>query len=409
VTFVYRSSLLACYRLRSRYTGTTATPGFTSGTCDKGTGAARDATGRTTTNWPRLPPGAVPRINNLPVRVGSSRFANGLRPPFPTCQAVFFDPPFADSEAASISVTTTVRHDQCCNNAVSSWTMDVTATGFTVCVREYNSFSGFHPPFTVTYMAAAGSSGPLAAAGQVSLSGVFSWGRSVVCSNIFPGGAFSGSYVTAAYATVHYPRSDVEVRVRGCRRARSPVCAACTQRGPINTGMMAFVNYVGYGYARVCVSATGGSHAPVLRFTVNYILFGQQAPVAIGVDDFRFSAASTQYSYSYYWWWYWYRYWWINQATTRCRTGNSLWSPTTAVPQVTRARPRARAAVRDRTLTAVARLPVRPPGRRWPSRSCTTTTTTSPSRPGWSASPPWGQRRAPLQPPPFLGAMANEG
>ncbi len=98
---------------------------------------------------------------------------------------------------------------------------------------------------------------------------------------------------------------------------------------------MAFVNYVGNGYARVCVAPTGGGHGPVLRLTVNYILFGQQAPVAIGVDDFRFSAASTQYSYSYYWWWYWYRYWWINQATTRCRTGNSLWSATTAVPQVT--------------------------------------------------------------------------
>jgi hypothetical protein len=155
--------------------------------------------------------GNAPQINSMPVRVGATRFANGLRPPFPTCQAVFFDPPFNDAEAASVSVTTTVRHDQCCNNAVSSWTMDVTATGFTVCVREYNGFSGFHPAFTVTYMAAAAFNSPLAVSGQMAISGVFSWSRAILCSNIFPGGAFSGSYVTAAYATVHYPRSDVEV------------------------------------------------------------------------------------------------------------------------------------------------------------------------------------------------------
>jgi hypothetical protein len=69
------------------------------------------------------------------------------------------------------------------------------------------------------------------------------------------------------------------------------------------------VNFLSYGYARVCVHTTGGGHGSVLPFTVNYVFFGQQAPVAIGMDDFRFSSASAQSSFSYYWWWYrW--YWW---------------------------------------------------------------------------------------------------
>jgi hypothetical protein len=166
--------------------------------------------------------GTVPLLGTLPVRVGTVRFESGLYAPFPTCRVAFFPQPFAAADVPNVLVVTTVVHDACCNNAVSSWTTDVTAAGVTVCAREFNLYAGTHPAFNVSFVATLRATTAVAAANTVAFVASVSAVRTPVCVNVAPGGAFTAS-VHSVLLGAHF-NSFVD-QVRRCWPSSTiPIC-----------------------------------------------------------------------------------------------------------------------------------------------------------------------------------------
>ncbi len=209
------------------------------------------------TNQPRRPRTHAraenqPQINALPVKRGSVLLTN-LVAPFPNCRVVYFQTPFSGADA-NIIVTTSISHASCCNEGVTSWTAQVTAASFTVCVRELNIYDGAHPDLILNYLAAARNSSALAVATSVPQSALWNSERGSQCVRV---NAPLSTRASLVLATVSFPTPSLNA-------------------WPPGAGVTAWVEDIDGAGWRVCAATTGAAYVPafVAAYDLHIIAFG---------------------------------------------------------------------------------------------------------------------------------------
>jgi hypothetical protein len=193
-----------------------------------------------------------PQINALPVKRGSVLLTN-IAPPFPNCRVIYFDAPFSRQDS-DIIVTTSINHASCCNEGITSWTTQVTAASFIVCLREFNIYDGAHPSLVLNYLAAARNSSALAVATSVSQSALWNSERGSQCVRV---NAPLSTRASLVLATVSFPTPSLNA-------------------WPPGAGVTAWVEEIDAAGWRVCAATTGAAYvsAFVASYDLHIIAFG---------------------------------------------------------------------------------------------------------------------------------------